>query len=230
MRFISLVFFLFFAANVFGQLQFQHARTLQSQNKFAAKTAATKFDTLSLPFFDDFSNYTGHPDTSRWEIGGGTFVNIGIGISPPSLGVVTFDGISENGTPYEFRPNFPKGTADNLTSLPIDLSNLSTFDAVSISFFWQQGGFGEAPDEKQGDSLILEFKIPLTDSTFGWRVVWGVEAVDTLAADTVQFAEVFLTDSAFFISDFQFRFRNRGTLSGSYDNWHLDYIILDAFR
>lgn len=230
MRQIFTFFLLFYSIWAFGQLDYQaipHAPAVKNARFLAPNT---QNDTLSLPFFEDFSTYTGIPDTNLWELGGGAIVNSGLAINPVSEGVATFDGVAENGSPYEFRENFPKGTADRLTSLPINLEGLTPSEDVYLSFFWQQAGFGEAPDQKQGDSLILEFKVPDTDSTFYWKVVWAIEAVDTIPFDAVFFEDIRLDDTLYFQPGFQFRFRNRGTLSGAYDNWHVDYIFMNASR
>lgn len=226
---ISLIF-LFCSHFLFAQLEISNISEYSGVQKHQAKTFQTSpnaLDTVQIPFFDDFSTYTGVPDSSQWEQGGGAFATIGLGIFPPSRGVISFDGLNENGTPYDFRPNFPRGTADILTSIPIDLSPWDINENISLSFFWQQAGLGEAPDARQGDSLIVEFKVPDTDSTFEWKVVWAVQASDSLPNDTIQFAQIDLIESEYFYNSFQFRIRNRGTLSGNYDNWIVDYIVLN---
>ena len=49
-----------------------------------------------LPFFDDFSNYTGAPKSSLWA-DRQAFVNNSYPMVPPSIGVVTLDALDENG-------------------------------------------------------------------------------------------------------------------------------------
>ncbi len=224
--YISLIF-LFYSTLLFAQLEISSLRPQSLYELQKAKRLNQSADTLAIPFFDDFSQYTGNPDTLRWESGSGAFVTVGLGIFPPSKGVLSFDGLNEFGNPYDFRSNFPKGTADVLSALPIDLSPWEVNEDISLSFFWQQAGLGEAPDQRQGDSLIVEFKIADTDSTFKWKVVWGVEASDSLPNDTLLFTQINLDDSAYFYNSFQFRIRNRGTLSGNYDNWIIDYVVLN---
>lgn len=223
---ISLIF-LFCSTLLFAQLEISGLHPHRLNEVQNAKRINQSTDTLAIPFFDDFSQYTGNPDTLRWESGSGAFVTIGLGIFPPSKGVLSFDGLNEFGNPYDFRSNFPKGTADVLNSAPIDLSPWAPNEDISLSFFWQQTGLGEAPDQRQGDSLIVEFKIADTDSTFKWEVVWAVEASDSLPNDTLLFAQINLEDVAYFYNSFQFRIRNRGTLSGNYDNWIIDYVVLN---
>ena len=58
-------------------------------------------DTLSLPFFDDFSAKTGsvYPNCSNWQ-DNHVFINDDMAYKPPSIGVATFEGLKWNGTPY----------------------------------------------------------------------------------------------------------------------------------
>ncbi len=227
MKYLFILIFLFCSHFLLAQLEVRQVKPVSNDFEKKAKLSKQSIDTLAIPFFDDFSTYTGIPDSNRWELGSGALVTIGLGIFPPSRGVISFDGLNENGNPYDFRPNFPKGTADVLSSAPIDLSPWTPTEDLSLSFFWQQAGLGEAPDARQGDSLLVEFKVADTDSTFKWRVLWGVQASDSLPNDTIQFVQLDLTDTAYFYNSFQFRIRNRGTLSGNYDNWIVDYISLN---
>ncbi|MFB0997575.1 MAG: hypothetical protein QMC28_02590, partial [Flavobacteriales bacterium] len=50
------------------------------------------------------------------------FRNNDYGINPPTIGVVTFDGLNENGYPYNFTSPTAYGLADYLTSKPIFLN------------------------------------------------------------------------------------------------------------
>ncbi|MDR1878192.1 MAG: hypothetical protein LBQ64_01350, partial [Bacteroidales bacterium] len=43
------------------------------------------YEPISLPFIDDFSNYTGYPDTALW-IGRQAFVNQSFAVNPPTIG------------------------------------------------------------------------------------------------------------------------------------------------
>ncbi|MBK9213821.1 MAG: hypothetical protein IPO14_12990 [Saprospiraceae bacterium] len=83
---------------------------------------------LSLPFFDDFVQ--NKIDSTNWT-DGFVFVNYGMAVNPPSLGVATFDGINENGKPY----GGGHGLSDILTSSFIDLSNQGS-DSLFLSFFY----------------------------------------------------------------------------------------------
>ena len=127
---------------------------------------------IKLPFMEDFSNYTGYPSSSHWQ-DRKCFVNNTYAIRPPSIGVVTFDALDENGRIYAHadRSAFP---ADTLTSVCIRLDSNFTqnrpmrlSDDIYFSFFYQPGGgcsstppvgwerIGDAPESD--DELILEF-------------------------------------------------------------------------
>src|SRR5687767_4952438 len=98
-------------------------------------------DTIqNLPFRDDFSDYTGYPDTSLW-IDDNVFVNRDLPVAPVTLGVATFDGVSRTGLPYDtVLTSF--GTSrkcDSLTSKYIDLQYTAA-DSVYFSFFYQAMG------------------------------------------------------------------------------------------
>lgn len=181
-------------------------------------------DMLDLPFIDDFSYPGSYPDTSLWE-NRQVYINNDYPINKISYGVATFDGVDSIGKPYRQNVNLPvDGGADTLTSRPINvLGDVS--DSVYLSFSYQPMGLGDFPD--RGDSLVLEFS--LDDTT--WVKVWGVDGFAVRPVDP-QFNQVFvlLDDLFYFRNDFKFRFRNRATITGNNDHWHLDYVYLDASR
>jgi hypothetical protein len=143
--------------------------------------------------------------------------------NPQTLGVVTFDGLDREGYPYDFQAANAKGLADVLTSKPIDMSGLSPSDSIYFSFLYQRAGWGEMPDAI--DSLVLEFWSPLVN---GWTSVWRTTggAADEFFT-TVHFPVV---SPLYLMNGFQFRFKNYGTLTGSLDVWHIDYVHLNKFR
>ncbi len=145
---------------------------------------------LDIPFFDDFSNYIGSPDPSRWQKTGGTYVNNRYGQTPVSVGVVTFDGLQSNGDAYLFG-NVVNQPCDSLISLPFRLSSFGPEDSVYLTLFWQPEGNGEAPNASEGDSIYLLFK---TNSDT-WVPKWGVTGRRTQA---FQHAAVLVDDVSFF--------------------------------
>jgi len=127
------------------------------------------YEPILLPFIDDFSDYTGYPDTALW-IGRQAYVNQSFAVAPPTIGCVTLDAVNERGFVYDHATTSPF-PADTLLSKPIRLDSIFTpfpqplrpADSVYFSFFYQPGGglgepwnrLGDAPETE--DSLLLEF-------------------------------------------------------------------------
>jgi hypothetical protein len=139
------------------------------------------------------------------------------GMNPWTLGVVTFDGLDENGMPYLFGSNSIDFN-DYLTSKPIDMSGLSGADSVYFSFLYQPQGFNDEPESV--DSLKLEFYAPDLQQ---WFQVWSVGGSPLQDFKKVHFR---ITDSKFFKATFQFRFLNYSGVSGGIDQFHIDYVRL----
>ncbi|MEY3591356.1 MAG: hypothetical protein RLZZ38_312 [Bacteroidota bacterium] len=140
-------------------------------------------------------------------------------VDPRSLGVVTFDGLDEDGYPYAIGSSLTN-TADYLHSKPLDLSPYTATDSLYFSFLVQPQGYGDVPEAT--DSLILEFYAKDLDQ---WIWIWS------MSGDTLQPFEVVhipVLNAQFFEKGFQFRFRNYGALSGSLDHFHIDYVHLRA--
>lgn len=147
------------------------------------------------------------------------FHNYTVAKNPWTLGVVTFDGLDENGYPYLINST-AEGYADRLTSKPIDLSNLNPSSEVYLSFLYQKEGFGDAPEPE--DSLILQFYAPINQQ---WYNVWSVNGG---GVSDFKKAHLKLDNPAYFGNGFQMRFINYGRLAGNLDNFHLDYVYLRA--
>lgn len=139
-------------------------------------------------------------------------------INPPSLGVATFDGVDETGYPYSFGGQGSYGNADYLTSKPVNLSGKTD---VFLSFVYQAKGFGNSPDPI--DSLILEMYAP-DPNVDTWFNVWDVSG--DVADDEWHTAHIEIDASVFLMNGFQFRFRNKASLAGNLDHWHIDFVDL----
>jgi hypothetical protein len=206
----------------------------RSANAKTINNARTNADPIQLPFFDDFSvtplidgvNATGGvPLESHWEVSSrSAYVNPGNGINPPSINVATLDGLNRLGERYS-EQQLNNGFADTLVSQPIDLGILSVplpdRDSVYLSFFYQRGGFVEIPDAK--DYLLLEFK----NNEGAWEKIQEFHPVDAPNRDEFYIAVIKIVGDAFFHSEFQFRIRNFGRLSGPFDSWNIDHVYLD---
>jgi hypothetical protein len=190
---------------------------------------------IELPFFDDFSyaHKDAYPSYNYW-IDSNVYVNTGFGIAPITMGVATFDGLNKKGYPYNLSaPVSYSGSSDILTSRPIHLDTVTRSggthyyqpgDSVALTFYYQAEGFGEAPEAN--DSLCLDFFKPFADSLRGtWTKVWGKAGYNPNSNDTNFYrVRVLIKDTAYFHDGFKFRFRNRGTTSGSLDHWSIDYV------
>lgn len=199
----------------------QKAALLNSETN--SKPHAQKRSTVNLPFFDDFSNKGIYPDASLWT-DSFAFINDDLQDNAISYGVATLDGFNAQGLAYNTTTPNAFGNLDTLTSQPINLSGISTDDTtLFLSFFYQPMGKGDWPNEE--DSLLLEFKT-LNDN---WLTVWAVPGFSQRPEATFTQVLIQLNDPFYFVSDFQFRFRNLGT-SGNNDHWHIDYVVLDVNR
>ena len=258
-KYFVLFFLLVYNILVFGQtpviVPLDHNPTLRSVRPTMLKNSV-QADTVSLPFFDDFSDYwrSPHPDQSLW-MDRHVYINNSFPILPPSNGVATFDALDADGNIYR-NPSSSSFPADTLTSRPIRLSQND--NDVFLSFFYQPQGFGDRPDP--GDSLILQFK-SYSDE---WKTVWkadirnvgnagnrissvfewiGNEWVSVWEAESAEsppFKPVVLpVEGAHLHRGFQFRFVNYVSLDrdqfnpgrrGNADHWHVDYVRLDRNR
>jgi len=182
--------------------------------------AMAKTTALSLPFFDDFTNYDLFPDASKW-VDMEVYVNNTMGVGVVSRGVATFDALNKYGIPYDTISNTAEIYADSLTSRPIDLLAHSPADSIYFSFFYQPQGNGFSPETD--DSLML-FMLKKNGI---WTKVWSMEGT---TLQPFQVVMIPIVDTSFFYSSFQFRFVNKASINTNDDVWNIDYVKLDAFR
>ena len=174
---------------------------------------------LDIPFFDDFSD-SNQPYTSsdRWLTKDG-FVNNTMAENPPSVGIVTLDGLDHTGTPY-----LESGEADYLTSRGLNLAGLNNQD-VSLRFFYTRKGNGLYPNEQ--DSLRVQFK----EQNGNWVTQWVRGGFDSNTpigiSPPFEFQSLNVPED-FRYDGFQFRFVNEVSPAGVYDLWHIDYVRLAA--
>jgi len=181
--------------------------------KFTHKNSKSS---LSLPFIDDFSYDSNIVSSDLWQYST-VYVNRTYPINPPTIGVITFDGLDENGFARDFSSNSSE-PSDTLLSKKIDLSSVSS---AYFLFFFQAKGLGDAPEPS--DKLILEFK----NDSLQWETVWISE--DTILEDFTKVIKV-INQNRFLFDEFQFRFVNYATVSGNFDHWHVDYIKIDELQ
>jgi len=196
-------------------------------NSGASHQRLTEVKSIVLPFWDDFSQSQGIIDTTWWMPSSQVSVvaSPGNGVNPPTLNVVTFDGVNAQGIPYS--PISSEGLVDSLVSKPIDLTKvpLSLRNTVYLSFFYQIKGLGESPESS--DSLLLYFR----HRNGTWEKVWPL-AGDPRPTDPSKFNEklIQVADTSYFHPKFQFKFQAIGRQNGMFDNWNIDYIYMDKRR
>ena len=128
-------------------------------------TTAKSTTSLSLPFFDDFSNYHGAPTGSLWEPGD-AYVGTDYGALPPTVGVMTLDALDADGYLHQDASTSPF-SADTAMSLPIHLDGLDSNDAVVMSFYYLPGGgsgnlwerVGDTPDDFGFHARIITYRL-----------------------------------------------------------------------
>lgn len=190
--------------------------------KKSSKLIHAKTTALTLPFFEDFTNYTALPDQTKW-MDRQVYINNTMAVNAVSRGVATFDAINEYGKPYDTsNPNIIR-FADSLTSQAIDLSGKKPIDSIYFSFLYQPAGNGFAPEKN--DSLMLYFKSSKTGSN--WIKVWSKS--DSVLADFKQ-VMIALIDTQYLHSGFQFRFINKASMGVNDDVWNIDYIRMNTGR
>lgn len=184
---------------------------------------------------DSLMVYTVAADPRTYEMTDGTlvplilwqdddvYVNGTYPIEPPTIGVATFDGLARTGYPYNFPVYSSHGIADHLTSVPIDLE-LPASDSIYLSFFYQPQGLSGDVNVQTQDSLVLEFYAPDQQT---WYREWSTPY---LPLQDFQQVLIPITLERYLKPNFQMRFLNYATLSGSFDHWHLDYVRLGAQR
>ncbi len=214
---------------------YNHALKKQNEEKHGFKSANNStLITPPLPdadhfFFEDFSYYhtSVFPNPDLWSEGKTVFVNQTYPDSCVSIGVATLDGVNENGDLYSTdNGHYP---SDTLISTDISLDWGPEEEKVYFSFFFQGGGKGDAPNEK--DTLKLEF---FNSDSSKWYRIW-----DTVEVKSNTFQQVIIpVDTLFRGTAFKFRFTNWTTTDNrevdgndesgvaNSDLWHIDYIQL----
>jgi hypothetical protein len=220
---LSALFAFLTVTGCFAQLQrYPLLRTGSGERENSTRAARTQAMPLKLPFFDDFSTAAKVPHDSLW-LNGGVRVNNQFAVNAPSKGVATFDGLKANGQAYDFDPTVIQQLVDTLTSRPIDLSGLTPASNVVLSFFWQAGGLGEAPDPT--DSLLVQVKNAKNE----WQSVRTLR--DTTAAiENFDYVSIAINAADLLHPGFQFRFWAFGRPAGMYDIWNIDYVYLGQNR
>lgn len=171
---------------------------LHRQVKVRKNVQGVFYTPIQLPFTDDFSHYTGYPDTSLW-VDNYAYVSTGYAYNAPTIGSVLLDAVDHRGQLYEQASTSTFG-ADTLTSRPIRLDSvfvplkraMELSDSLYFSFYFQPGGgkgkawerLGNDPEPK--DSLILEFGYQTGDTALLYYITDMQTIADTIiVGDTI---------------------------------------------
>lgn len=229
---LYIIFLNAFLANAFAQevvtgLQSNYSIVHNSEKHKQIK-GLNSADTLSLPFFDDFSGHSIFPDSRNWR-DNNVFINNTYSDRQITAGIATFDALDSTGTLYA-NATSSGFEADHLTSQPINL-NYTASDNIWLSFLYQAGGLGDPPEAN--DSLTLQFFSPVEQK---WYSVWKAAGSPD---QRFKPAIIQINDDRFLQKGFQFRFINYASLSpnlsdpsmvGNCDIWNVDYVLLDKNR
>jgi hypothetical protein len=221
LKIFFIVGFLFQAALIYGQITERPIGHLNNWDSNQQMRQVVVQDTINIPIWDDFSYNNQVPDSNIWLHGEHVFINNGYSYLPPSFNVASLDGFDGNGAPYNTEGN-SNGIGDSLVSKAIDLSSYNINSNINLSFFWQEGFGGYAPDFQ--DSLRLSFK----NNEGNWEIVHGFEGNGNF--ERTLFSQHFerINEERFLHEGFQFKFDVTGNLAGDFDLWNLDYIYLNA--
>jgi len=251
----KILLFFIVSLSVFSQIKAQEVLTglsnnpqllnyVETEKPKESLTKGGSFE-IHLPFRDDFSYKKLFPAEEYWN-SRSVFVNRSYAVNPPSIGVVTFDAMDENGQVYSSMTPYPS-VADTFTTQNIRLDSIfgsittaiHPSDSVYLSFFVQAQGIGSQP--KDGDSLVLQFYNP-TDDT--WKSIWRINGM-SLDSFRVKYDTSFLQvmipikDNDYFKPNFKFRFYNYARIptgdkpswrTGLFSHWNLDYFFMDINR
>lgn len=208
---------------------FYGAETTGETLKSREETVAT------LPFFDDFKAPGFYPDETKWQ-SKCVFVNSGFPKMPVNYRAATLDVLDQYGKVYSNGSSNPF-IADSLMSVRIRLDSVGNHaftpaDSVYFSFYYQPGGFGDAPD--RDDSLVLQFGYRQDDQIV-WKQMWATEGG---TYDVFRKVMIPVVDECFFTDEFYILFFNYGTLPttvypndrSNMDQWNIDFVYLDMNR
>ena len=200
----------------------------QSVNELSKISSVQSSDTLFLPFFEDFSEFSVWPSSDRWT-DSSAFINPNFPFNPPTIGAATFDGLDWQGNAYVNNNVNASGLCDVLTSKPLNLFNdnngipYNASDSIFMIFYYQRKGRGDNPETN--DSLQLQF---FNTASGQWQRVWSAKGI---AGGDTSFTRVKLSinDVSFRQNGFRFRFMNYGSLTGMLDIWNVDYVYINKF-
>lgn len=216
MKLIKIFFFNILILGLFTS----HGQNLESFKLSKINLSNHSLENIELPIWDDFSS-SNKLNNLFWSEGDNVSVKDYFNIDAPSINVIEFDGLNNDGSPYSNDSGY--GVCDVLVSDKINLSSKSLEDSIYLSFFWNFNINGEFPDYE--DSLKIDF----LNKNDEWITVW--DANGGLLNFKNQFTfDIVLVKNDFLHENFMFKIYNKGNSEGPFDSWLIDYIYLDKNR
>lgn len=220
----------------------------EPESKYWQHRIVSNDNVATLPFFDDFTGTGNSPSEMRWQ-SPCVFTNSGFPFKPVNYRAATLDLIDGTGAVYTNGSSNPF-IADSLMSVAIRLNSvdgqaLTPADSVYLSFYYQAGGYGNAPDENDSLVLCLGYGYEEYDTIDGvvyiyektaWKHVWSIAGEES--DSTFKKVMIPVKDPCYFTERFYVLFYNYGTLPtvmypndrSNMDIWNIDFVYLDAGR
>lgn len=218
------------------------------ESKYWQNRIVSNDNIATLPFFDDFTEMGNYPSALRWQ-SPCVFTNSGFPYEPVNYRAATLDLVDDAGTVYTNGSTNPF-IADSLMSVAIRLDSLdgqalTPADSVYLSFYYQAGGLGNAPDKFDSLVLCLGYGYEEYDTIDGvvyiyektaWKHVWSIPGEESDSTFTKVMIPV--KDACYFSNRFYVLFYNYGTLPNimypndrsNMDIWNIDFVYLDVNR
>ena len=216
MKSIKIFFFIILILGLFPS----YGQNLESFKLSKINLSNHFLENIELPIWDDFSS-SNKLNNLFWSEGDNVSVKDYFNIDAPSINVIEFDGLNNDGYPYSNDSGY--GVCDVLVSDKINLSSKSLGDSLYLSFFWNFNINGEFPDYE--DSLKIDF-LNINDE---WITVWDANGGLLNFKNQFTFDNV-LVNNDFLHENFMFKIYNKGNSEGPFDSWLIDYIYLDENR
>lgn len=216
MKSIKIFFFIIF---IFGYNP-SYSQKLESFKISKINLSNHSTENIDLPLWDDFS-YSNKLNNLFWSDGKNVSIKDYFNIDAPSINVIEFDGLNNDGSPYSNNSGY--GVCDVLVSDKINLSSKSLGDSIYLSFFWNFNINGEFPDYE--DSLKIDFLNINND----WITVWDANGGLLNFKNQFTFDDI-LVENDFLHQNFMFKIYNKGNSEGPFDSWLIDYVYLDENR
>jgi len=210
----------FITITLFMGLIPSHGQKLESFKVSKLNFSNHSLEKIELPLWDDFSS-SNNLNNLFWSEGENISVRDYFNVDAPSVNVIEFDGLNNDGSPYNNDKGY--GVCDMLVSDKINLESKVLGDSIYLSFFWNFNTNGEFPDFE--DSLKIDF----LNINNEWITVWVANGGLLNYKNQFTFNNI-LVQKDFLHQNFMFKIYNKGNSEGTFDSWLIDYIYLDENR